>query len=160
LAALTGLFLLAAAQPALAGPIEVSFRSNDGSASGSFAFEPLQPQDNPGKLTSGRLELDGRTFEGPQLFYEYYGIADSLGVRIAADETTGLGAGDFLSLRFGNLDSHTLDLPTRGSLSYSFDGVAGSKMGEVTAVPEPLPAALFGFGAAALAWRRRRSAAT
>lgn len=156
LAALIGLFLLATAQPALAGPIEVVFRTADGTASGFFAFAPRQARDNPGTLASGRIEIDGRVFEGSQLFYEYHPIADSLAVRIAADETTGLAVGDFLNLSFGNPDGPTLELPTRANLLYTFGGVQASKMGEITAVPEPLAAGLFGLGVAGVAWRRRR----
>ena len=65
---------------------------------------------------------------------------------IIGDESTGFDAGDFLGLRFGNPDGPTLELPTRGSLWYRFGGVDGSKMVNVTPVPEPLAAGLFGAG--------------
>jgi hypothetical protein len=155
-----GLLLIMGSEAALAVPIEVAYRSDDGSAFGTFAFEPREAQDNPGALTSGQFTIGDREFQGSQLFYEYFPIADSLSVRIAADATTGLATGDFLSLRFGNPDGASLNLPTRGSLSYSFGGAGGSLQGDVTAVPEPLAAGLFGLGAGALAWRRRRRGAT
>ena len=151
--------LLWLGSPAWAVPIEVVFTANDGSASGQFAFERRQAHQNPGTLTSGQLQIGTRSFDSSQLFYEYYGISDSLAVFIRGNETTGLPPGDFINLTFGNPDDSVLVLPTRASLSYKFDGVFDSRMGTVTAVPEPLAAGLFGLGAAGLAWRRRRSAA-
>ena len=156
---LAALFLLFTAQAALAVPIEIGFRADDGSAYGELAFNPPPGVIRRGSLTSGLIEVDGRVFVGSQLYYEFYPIADSLGVFIKGDESTGFDAGDFLRLRFGNPDGSTLELPTRGSLWYSFGGVEGSKMVRVTPAPEPLAAGLFGAGAAALAWRRRRRAA-
>jgi hypothetical protein len=156
---LASLFLLLAAPAALAVPIEVVFTANDGSASGQFAFEPRQAHNNPGALTSGRLQIGDRVFEAPVLFYEYYPIADSLAVMILANESSGLPPGDFINLTFSNPDGPVLELPTRASLAYNFGGVYDSRMGTVTAVPEPLMAGLFGLGAAGLAWRRRRPAA-
>ena len=153
--ALAALFLLLAS-PAIAVPIEVVFTANDGSAFGQFAFERRPIEDNPGRLSSGRLQIGEQVFESSQLLYEYFGIADSLQVFIRGNETTGLPPGDYLNLSFGNPDDSILNLPTRGSLGYSLSGVVGSRNGMVTAVPEPFAAGLFGLGAAGLAWRRRR----
>jgi hypothetical protein len=156
LGAICALFLLFTGPAALAVPIEVSFYADDGSAYGEFAFEQRPTDQTASPLTSGHLRIGDRTFDASELFYEYYPIADSLSVRIRGDETSGLDAGDFINLSFGNPDGSSLELPTRGNLSYNFDGVFASKTGTVTAVPEPLSAGLFGLGAAALAWRRRR----
>ena len=157
---LAALLCLLAGQAALAVPIEVEFHASDGSATGRFAFEPRQVQDNPATLAGGWIEVGGRLIEGTRLFYEYYPIADSLTVRIAGDETSGLDAGDFLNLTFGNPDGSSLLLPTRGFLSYTLGGVSGSATGTVSAVPEPMAAGLFGGAVAALAWRRRRRRST
>lgn len=154
--AVSALLLLLAAPAALAVPIEVSFYADDGSAYGQFAFEQVPTFQTTRPLADGHLRIGDRTFDASELFYEYYPIADSLSVRIRGDESSGLDAGDFINLSFGNPDGSSLELPTRGTLSYDFDGIQNSKVGTVTAVPEPLAAGLFGLGAAALAWRRRR----
>ena len=157
LRALFAAFLcLLAVQPASAAPIEVSFLASDGSAYGQFAFERRQPQDNPGTLTGGFIEIRGELIDSSRLFYEYYGIADSLNIRIAGNEGSGLDSGDFLNLTFGNPDGSSLELPTFGSLSYRLGNISGSTTGTVTAVPEPVSAGLFAAGVGALAWRRRR----
>jgi hypothetical protein len=155
---LAGLFLLFAAPAAMAVPIEVVFTSNDASASGEFAFERTNSPERDLTLTSGRIVIGDRVIGSSDLRYDFSPILDSLNIRIFGNETTGLGSGDFINLTFGNPDGSSLLLPTRGSLSYNFDGVYDSRMGTVTAVPEPLSAGLFGVGAAGLAWRRRRRA--
>jgi PEP-CTERM motif len=152
----TILFVLIAARPALAVPTEVAYTADDGSAFGQFAFEPVPVDQNPGRLTSGRLQIGEHSFDHSQLFYEYYGIADSLQVHIRGNELTGLPRGDYLNLQFGNPDGSALSLPTRGVLNYNLGGVDESKTGMVTDVPEPTAAGLFGLGAVGLAWRRRR----
>jgi hypothetical protein len=156
--AILALFLLLGAPAALAVPIEVSFYANDGSAYGEFAFERRPTYQSRGALTSGRIWIADRMVEAPQLFYEFSPIGDSLAVFIRADEESGLDAGDFLNLRFGNPEDAVLVFPTRGSLTYEFGGIRNSVNGTVTPVPEPLAAGLFGLGAAALVWRRRRGA--
>jgi hypothetical protein len=153
---LAAFLCLLAVQPASAAPIEVSFLASDGSAYGQFAFERRDPRDNPGELSGGFIEIRGQVIDSSRLFYEYYGISDSLNIRIAGNEGSGLDAGDFLNLRFGNPDGSTLELPTWGNLSYSLGGVSGSTIGRVSAVPEPVSAGLFAGAVGALAWRRRR----
>jgi hypothetical protein len=153
------LFLLFAGAAARAVPIEVAFGTPNGSASGSFAFEPIfDPGANPGALSSGRLDIGGQIFEAPVLFYEYYGIGDSLQVAIRANEGSGLSPGDFINLTFGNPDGSSLVLPTQANLFYSFGGTQTNLTGTVRPVPEPLSAALFGAGAGLLLLRRRRRA--
>lgn len=156
-AGFAALFLLLGS-PAAAVPIEVSFYAEDGSAYGEFAFERRPTYNTPAKLSGGELRIGDRIITAEQMFYEYYPILDSLAVWILADETSGLDAGDFVTLRFGNLDGADLILPTRGQLGYSFGGVRDGVNGTVTAVPEPLSVTLFGAAAGALVWRRRRSA--
>lgn len=119
---LAALFLLLTAPAALAVPIEVRFYAEDGSAYGEFEFKQRPTFQITAALTSGRLWIDDRLFEAPQLFYEYYPIADSLAVRIRGDETSGLDAGEFLNLAFGNPDGSSLELPVRASLLTQFGG--------------------------------------
>jgi len=152
--ALAGLFLLLGG-PATAGPIDVIFRSHDGTAYAELSFN------NPytiykGPLTSGRFEFDGRVIDSSLLWFEYYPIADSLQILVRGDETSGLDAGDNLIFRFGNPDDAHLAFPTYGSLGTTFGGVDKGRLGIVTPVPEPLSAGLFGVAAGALVWRRRR----
>jgi hypothetical protein len=152
--ALAGLFLLLAA-PAAAGPIDVIFRSNDGTAYAELSFNNRSAI-YQGPLDSGRFEFDGRVIDSSLLWFEYYQIADSLQIIIRGDETSGLAAGDNLHFRFGNPDEGYLVFPTYGSLSTTFGGVDKGRLGIVTPVPEPLSAGLFGVAAGALVWRRRR----
>lgn len=154
LAAAAAGFALAAA-PAHAGPIEFNFLSEDGSTYGEFAFDRTSahgPQTGP--LDQGALYISGRTFD-EALRYEYSRNHDSLGIRIFANETTGLAAGEQLNLNFSGDDWGELSFPHHAFFSFDSGDTSIRQRGTVT-VPEPLSVLLFGAGAAALGVARRR----
>ena len=143
---------------AAAGPIYVEFRSTDGTAVGQFGFHSI-PNGEVAPIDYGQLQLDGRVFEAALLSFEYTGILDSLQVRIFGDESTGLATGEFVTLFFGNADSHELVLPTHGYLLYDLGGKRGGTQGQV--VPEPAALGLVGLaGVGLLAARGRKAAST
>lgn len=154
---------LLCAGAARATPIDVVFTSNDGVASGRFLFDPAGAiVDTPTRLTSASLSFGSYSFDEDDLRYEYYQILDSLSVSIFANEATGLGSGEFVTLRLSNPDGPRLALPSPAELRYALDGKGGVYRGTVSAasVPEPAPVALLAFAAAMLVLRRgRRSAA-
>jgi hypothetical protein len=157
--AFTALFILLAGSPALAGPIEISFYSRDGTAYGEFAFESTNLPQRDLRLTSGSIAIGDRVIASANLLYDYSPIQDSLNIRIFGNETTGLLAGESFGLTFGNDGAPWLELPTYGSFGYSLDGAKGGGWGTVTPVPEPLSVTLFGAAAGVLVWRRRRTPA-
>ena len=144
-----------AAAPAHAGPIEFNFLSEDGSTYGEFAFTPLTGRPvQTGELDQGALYIPGRTFD-EALRYEYSHIEDSVGIRIFANETTGLAPGEQLNLTFSGDDWGQLSFPQLAFLSARRGDTVIHQRGTVT-VPEPLSVLLFGAGAAALGLARRR----